>query len=197
MDLPFGRVPEKLREHYVIEMPASTVGRVTEHHARSCHERADLSPARAPVSAAGVFIGEMDGAMVPMVETVPEAPNKRRAKTVSWKEARRCLVHPVGSRSPIFGGHFAGGVEESGLRWADCARRAGLGEDSRMHAVGDGAPWIADPMDIHFGADARYRVDFYHVCEYLDPAALVCAPDAPELGGIPKRNGSKPIMPKT
>lgn len=180
-DLSFGRVPEKLLEHYGIEMPTSTVLRVTEHHARCCHEWADLTPVKAPASAAGVFIGEMDGSMVPVVETVPEALDKRRAKAVSWKEARLCLVHLVGSATPVFGGHFAGGVAESGRQWADCARRAGFGTGSRMHAVGDGAPWIAEQMESQFGANARYLVDFYHLCEYLSSAAQVCAPEAPGI----------------
>jgi hypothetical protein len=32
---------------------------------------------------------------------------------LSWKEVRLNLVHPKGSVTPVFGGNFAGGVEES------------------------------------------------------------------------------------
>lgn len=33
-DEAFGRVPAKLREHYGIEMPVSTIQRTTEQHAQ-------------------------------------------------------------------------------------------------------------------------------------------------------------------
>ena len=44
-----------------------------------------------------------------------------------------------------------------------------------MHAVGDGATWIANQVDDKFGAQGSYLVDFYHVCEYLAEAAKSCA----------------------
>jgi len=37
--------------------------------------------------------------------------------------------------------------------------------------VGDGAPWIAEQAHVQFGAQGRYTVDLYHVCEYLAAAA--------------------------
>jgi hypothetical protein len=45
--------------------------------------------------------------------------------------------------------------------------------------VGDGAPWIANQVEMQFGAQGRYLVDFFHLCEYLGAAAPVCAPDHP------------------
>ena len=33
---------------------------------------------------------------------------------LSWKELRLNLVHPQGSVTPTFRGHFAGGVDKSG-----------------------------------------------------------------------------------
>jgi len=93
---------------------------------------------------------------------------------------RLSLVHPQGSVSPVFGGDFAGGVEESGRQWGRCAAKAGFGPGSQLHAVGDGAPWIANPVDLQFGTQGSYLVDFFHVCEYLGEAAPVCAPDHPQ-----------------
>jgi len=52
---------------------------------------------------------------------------------------------------------------------------AGVGHQTRIHAVGDGAPWIADQIDRKLGAQATYLVDFYHLCEYLAAAAAVVA----------------------
>jgi hypothetical protein len=54
----------------------------------------------------------------------------------------------------------------------------GFGVDSHVHAVGDGAPWIVGQIAEQFGAQGSYLIDFYHVCEYLSPAAKLIAPDA-------------------
>ena len=48
--------------------------------------------------------------------------------------------HAKGSRTPVYRGSIEGGVEEAGRRLFACAVRAGFGTDSRLHAVGDGAP---------------------------------------------------------
>jgi hypothetical protein len=59
-----------------------------------------------------------------------------------------------------------------------CAVRAGFGTNSRVHAVGDGAPWIVGQIEEQFGDQGRYLIDFYHVCEYLSAAAAAIASDA-------------------
>jgi hypothetical protein len=53
-----------------------------------------------------------------------------------------------------------------------------MGNRSLIHAVGDGAVWIADQVEQQFGAQANYLVDFYHVCEYLSAAATAIQPNA-------------------
>ena len=121
------------------------------------------------------FIGEMDGSMVPVVEVSQGGGDKRKGKTLVWKEARLCIAHGLGSATPVFGGHFAGGVEESGRQWERCAAKAGFGPDSRLHAVGDGAPWIANQVEARFGTQGSYLLDFFHACEYLGAAAPACA----------------------
>ena len=72
-----------------------------------------------------------------------------------------------------------GGVDKAGAQLFDCAMRAGFGAESRVHAVGDGAPWIVGQIEERFGAQGRYLIDFYHVCEYLAAASTaVCADPA-------------------
>jgi hypothetical protein len=44
---------------------------------------------------------------------------------------------------------------------------AGFGKQTHLHAVGDGATWIANQVDAKFGTQGSYLVDFYPVCEYL------------------------------
>jgi hypothetical protein len=174
-DHAFGRVPDKLREHYGIDMPVSTVRRTTERHAHGLFEQERARDVPAGAAQSFLFVGEMDGSMVPVVEVSEVAAGQRKGKALVWKEARLCLVHPPGGAAPVFGGHFAGGVEESGRQWARCAAKAGFGADSHLHAVGDGAPRIAAQVEARFGARGSYLVDFYHICEYLGAAAPACA----------------------
>ncbi|QLH48621.1 MAG: ISKra4 family transposase [Candidatus Accumulibacter cognatus] len=178
-DAAFGRVPEKLKEHYGIEMPVSTIQRITEHHAPIICEQEAKREIVAGTMAGVTFIGEMDGSMVPVVEISSDAEDKRKGKRLAWKEVRLSLVHPKGSVTPIFGGNFAGGVEESGRQWWRCAAKAGFGPGSYLHAVGDGASWIATQEEIQFGAQGAYLVDFFHLCEYLGEASKVCAANDP------------------
>jgi len=179
-DAAFGRVPDKLKEHYGIEMPVSTIQRTTEQHAQRIYEREAAREIRPGTAAGVIFVGELDGSMVPVVEPSPEAEDKRKGKVLSWKEVRLNLVHPKGSATPMFGGNFAGGVEESGRQWGRCAAKAGFGPGSHLHAVGDGAPWIANQVERQFGPQGSYLVDFFHLCEYLGAAAPVCAPAHPQ-----------------
>jgi hypothetical protein len=174
-DHAFGRVPDKLREHYGIDMPVSAARRTTERHAQSLLEKERAREVQAGTARGRLLVGEMDGSMVPVVEVSEDVADKRKGKTLVWKEARLCLVHPLGSATPVFGGHFAGGVEESGRQWARCAAKAGFGPSSHLHAVGDGAVWIAAQVEARFGTQGSYLVDFYHLCEYLGAAAPACA----------------------
>lgn len=178
-DAAFGRVPDKLKEHYGIEMPVSTIRRTTEQHAQRIYEQEAVREIGPGTAAGVIFVGELDGSMVPVMEPAPEAEDKRKGKVLSWKEVRLNLVHPNGGVTPVFGGHFAGGVAESGRQWRRCAAKAGFGPGSHLHAVGDGAPWIANQVELQFGPQGSYLGDFFHLCEYLGAAAPVCAPDHP------------------
>ena len=120
-DHAFGRVPDKLREHYGIDMPVSTIRLATEHHAQCIFEQEMAREIQAEPAQGRTFISEMDGSMVPVVEVAKDADDKRKGKALVWKEARPCIAHATGSVMPVFGGHFAGGVEESRRQWERCA----------------------------------------------------------------------------
>jgi hypothetical protein len=82
-DDAFGRVPAKLKEHYGIERPVSTIQRTTEHHAQCIYDQ-EAAREIGPGAAAGViFIGERDGSMVPVVEPSPDAEDQRQGKKLS------------------------------------------------------------------------------------------------------------------
>src|SRR4029077_4040736 len=62
-------------------------------------------------------------------------------------------------------------VEGVGCRLGHCAREAGRGLNSQIHAVGDGAEWIRRQSEEVFGKKGTFLCDFFHVSEYLAAAA--------------------------
>ena len=178
-DQPFALARAKLREHYGFEIGESTIQRVTLGHAGNMFEAGKISLdfPEAPGRHKDI-VAETDGGMIPIVEPDARQKDKRKGKTLSWREAKISLAHAKGSRTPIYAGAIEGGVETAGRQLLECAVRAGFGADSRVHAVGDGAAWIVGQVEAQFGPQGGYLIDFYHVCEYLSAAAKAIAPDA-------------------
>jgi hypothetical protein len=174
--VPFHRIPGKLKEHYGIDAPASTAQGIAEEHARQIHQQQQSVINEIPACKGKEFlIAEMDGSMVPVVETT-EAEDRRKTRTVKWQEARLCMVREPGTVEGRFDGAM-GAADEAGLRLLTAAVREGMGRATRMHCVGDGAPWIAEQVDLVFGAQGSYLIDFYHLCEYVQKAAEMIAPE--------------------
>ena len=69
----FGHVPAKLQEHYGITVPVSAVRTITEAHARAIQAQAP-SPPTLPVQEVAWVIAEIDGSMIPIVDTVEPEP---------------------------------------------------------------------------------------------------------------------------
>ena len=174
-DHAFGKVPGKLQEHYGISLPASTIRHITERHAKRIRETRKITESYPDKPGCAYMVVESDGSMVPIVEVDENAPDKRKGKKESWKEARLSLAHELGKVTPYFGVEFQEGVEQAGRTLFDCARLAGFGRKSYLHAVGDGAVWVREQVEQQFGAQGHYLVDFYHTCEYLGKAAATCA----------------------
>jgi hypothetical protein len=140
-DDPFAMVQAKLREHYGFEIGESTIQRITLGHAQAIFEAGRASPEFPNVPGRHKqIVAQIDGGMVPVVQPDTRQKDKRKGKTLSWREAKISLAHARGSRTPAYGGGIEGGVETAGRRLFACAVRAGFGADSHVHAVGDGAP---------------------------------------------------------
>jgi hypothetical protein len=175
-DHAFGQVPHKLKEHYGIEAPVSTVRHITEHHANKMHEQRAMKSLPSKVAGCSELIAEIDGCMLPIVTIGDAKGDKRKQKKMSWQEARLALAHEKGAVTPVFSATFGNGVEEAGKALVDCAITAGFGTQTHVHGLGDGAFWIEEQFKAQFGSQASYLVDFYHVCDYLANASKVCAP---------------------
>ena len=159
-DQPFAQARAKLQEHYGFAIGESTIQRITFAHAQAMHEssRRDLEFPEAPGLRKPIVV-ETDGGMVPIVEPSSEEKDKRKGKTLSWREAKLSLAHAQGNCTPVYAGSIEGGVEEAGRQLLSCAVRAGFGANSRVHAVGDGAPWIVGQIEQQFGDQGCYLID--------------------------------------
>jgi len=174
-DEPFAKVVEKIRRHYGIDVSRNAARTVTLAHAHQIEALGVEEPA--PAKPASTLIAEMDGSMVPCVKMDEVAADRRKTRKTEWKEVKLCLVRQPEKVNPVFA-VTSEGPDEAGQLLADAAQKAGLTRHTYVHGVGDGAPWIADQMHLHFGAQGSYLIDFYHVCEYLAAAAPRCAADA-------------------
>ena len=167
-------MPQKLKEHYGIDVSASTCWPIVLRHAGAIEGRPQVVARIPERDGVAQLIGEIDGSMIPVVETAEPndqspAVDRRKTRQVGWKEARLSLVHEPGSATPVFGA-TVGACEEAGATLLRTAVRAGLGRKTKVHAVSDGAPWMADQVQLQFGLQGEFLVDFYHVCDYLAAA---------------------------
>ena len=177
-DVPFHKIPFKLKEHHRIQVPISSARKITLKHGEQMGDYQEARRNREIPNRAGVprVIAQTDGTMLPIVETDPASQSstlgvdRRKARELKWKEARLCLAHQKGSLDVFYGATF-NGVEETGQQLTDCAIRSGTGWQTKVHCVGDGAPWIANQVEDKFAAQGSYLIDFYHLCEYLHAAA--------------------------
>lgn len=175
-DHSFVEAAKKMGEHYGIELPASSVRSCTLVHAKGSGAVQHQTPAQHVQT----LITEMDGTLLPMVKTTSgPGLDGRKGKQLFWREARLCLARPLDAVDGVYGATF-GTVQVAGLLWRQVAQAAGLGPQTRVHGLGDGADWIAGTFQEQFGTGkdcaATYTVDFHHVSDYLAAAAKVVAP---------------------
>jgi hypothetical protein len=175
-DHSFVEATKKVREHYGVELPASSVRARTLAHAKNSGAVEHEAPKR-PVK---TLITEMDGTMLPIVETqTGPGLDGRKGKELSWREARLCLARPLEVVDGVYGATFAT-AQIAGVLWRQVAEAAGLGPQTRVYGLGDGATWIVNAFQEQFGTGkdsrATYMVDFHHVSDYLAAAAQVVAP---------------------
>jgi hypothetical protein len=169
-DCSFKEAHKKIREHYGIQVPISGIQSVTENHAKLAYgyiEKQTFQDGKADV-----VISELDGSMLPIVETsIPEEGlDNRKCREVRWQESRLCMCRKPNDISPVFYATL-GSVDRAGDLLYKAAKRAGLGPKTSVHGLGDGAKWIELQMKLKFQNRVKYLVDFYHMSGYLAEAA--------------------------
>lgn len=173
-DASFGQAVEKLKEHYGISVSASAVQSITKKHAEACYAMQEEDAGLTGKNKARCLIGEMDGAMIPIVFfEANESLDKRKWRKTGWKEARLSVAREHKSMTKIFLATL-GSTERAGDLLGRCAKQLGYNEQTKMHCVGDGAFWIKEQVERVFGAKGNYLVDFFHLSEYLSGASEKC-----------------------
>lgn len=193
----FAQASRQLWEHYGVEVHPSCVRRVVE--AQACRaERFCAQQFSAAVQAyeqgegkrLGVpwLIVESDGSLIrtgrldplPRGEPASAEEKGRRQRQTLWREVRLTTVQRPGEVDRRYAA-VLGPPEQVGEQMFALALLAGWGEDTWVHGVGDGAPWIAQQMATVFPRH-RYLLDRYHLLEHLH-AGAAALPTGASLAG--------------
>lgn len=178
-DKAFGNAPTKVKEHYGIEVPASMVRLITYRHGQAMKEAVEDEmeieiPKR---KGAEQLIGEMDGSMLPIVEKIEKneglPADGRKRKKLEWREVRLCMARDPNKVNGYYAATM-GDPNEAGKQMMNCVVKAGGGRTTKLHFVGDGAPWIVSQVK-RFGEQANYTIDFHHLSGYLAAAGEILA----------------------
>jgi len=178
----FAQASRQLQEHYGVELHPSSVRQVVEAQARQAESfiAAHLQGAVSAYEQQTGFrrgepwlVVESDGSMVRTGELVPapeggQSPKRRlpkRRRQTQWREVRLSSVQRPGEGERRYGA-IMGPPSQVGEQMFALALLAGWGEDTWVHGVGDGAPWIAQQMAEVF-PQHRYLLDRYHLLEHL------------------------------
>jgi len=172
----FGDTAKALKEHLNIDISIYSIDKVTEDVSQAAKQH----NARCPdgIKPAETLISEVDGSMLPIVIFNKEKDSgkhvntrdKRKHRLCIWKEIRVSTVSNPDAADTYYGVALEGpfGV---GLMMSDCCKFKGMNNETYIHAIADGASWIADQYEKQFGSQCKFTLDFYHVCEYLADAA--------------------------
>ena len=177
-DQPFAQARAKLQEHYGFAIGESTIQRITFAHAQAMLEvvaRA-LNFRKRPGLRKPIVV-ETDGGMVPIVEPSCERKDKRKGKTLSWREAKLSLAHAQGSRHAGLCGLDRGRGRRGRASAAFLRGSRRLRGELPSSRGGRRRARIVGQVEGEFGDQGRYLIDFYHVCEYLAAASEAIAPD--------------------
>lgn len=162
----------RLLQHHHVRLSTSRIRKITLRHAHAIarREKPTGGVGVLPGRGASQIVSEIDGTMLPVVDSLGgETGDKRRKRQCRWKEVRLSAAQVKGSVETKYG-VSAEGVHEVGHSWASTVFKAGWAMESAIHVVGDGATWIAKQCQENFGNQADFLLDYYHVCEYLAAA---------------------------
>lgn len=172
----FAKAAMRIEEHYGFELPLSAVSQATRKHATgiACSQDARQGAHQLPCEGAEVILAEADGSFVRVVSTKANKADRRKTRKVDYKEVRLCSATAKGCDKVHYDATFED-VRHISQLWSFTAKDAGMGLNSKVHVVADGASWIYHESQTAFGKQGSFLVDLYHVLEYLHQAAPSCS----------------------
>ena len=158
-----------IQEHYHFTLPDEALKEVTLFHAHQCAPQVyPPAPSRTPDSCDL----QTDGCMIPTVFFNGTHSDARHNRHIEWKELRLSRALAKGQIQPTFGA-VVGDTTQAGNAWRQTANSQGVRDGTYCHGVGDGAPWIVEQFQKHFGGRGKYLLDLFHVCEKLAAVATL------------------------
>ena len=190
----FGPAGRQLQEHYGVELHRSSIREVVLQQAGRAAGLVEGEDREATASYAAQrsyrlgkpwLMVETDGSMVrtgelepgPAGGTSPSGRPKSIRKT-RWREARLSVVEEPGGKERRYAAAW-GSPQRTGEQMFALALRCGYGDNTWVHGVGDGAPWIAQQMAAVFPRQ-RFLLERYHLLEHLHDGASALTPGNPE-----------------
>ena len=169
----FAQASERLFRHHGVQLCPSSVRKITLEHARRIAgtQRASGGQGALPGTGAETIIAEIDGTMLPIVQTSKTKDRSaRKNRRCHWKETPLSVARVHGQSSARYA-VSAGSAQQAGYDWAQAVAKAGWGLNTWVHIVCDGAPWIYLQYLRLLEGRSSFLLDFYHVCEYLAAAS--------------------------
>jgi hypothetical protein len=165
----FAQAAAQFQEHYGWAVSSSRLRRVTLFHAGQLAAAEPVTTAILPKRGTAQIITSADGTMLPVVDTDGPGPDRRRQRRVRWQEMTLLAARRQGEVSCQYQA-CQGDTERRTRYWGRAVAASGWGQNSHIHVVADGAPWIAQHSRQLFGKQGSFLLDFYHVSEYLAAA---------------------------
>ena len=159
-DEAFAPAAAKVQEHHGLKVTAERLRLVCLLHARRLAQAVPKPCTVLRAKGPDWIVTEADGKMVPIVDTssAPAGADRRRHRTVRWQEARVVVAQALGVAHAHCDATL-GDVAEAGARWSRLVGAAGWSVNTRIHVVGDGAPWLAQPAAERCKPQGHYLLD--------------------------------------
>ena len=186
----FERASRQLREHYGVQLHRSSVREVVLKQAQRAGGFVEREEREAIASYEGQrshrpgpswLIVESDGSMVRTGKLEPgpaggvsPGGHPKRVRRTQWREVRLSLVETLGGGERRYAAAMSP-PQRTGEQMFALALQQGYGDNTWVHGVGDGAPWIAQQVASVFPRQ-RFLLDRYHLLEHLHEGASALSP---------------------
>lgn len=190
----FQKAEERFAEHYGFRISTSTIRTVTENHGKQALQFIenklegaveDYQQGTGQSMGTEQLIIECDGCDIRTGElrelrpeerkALEDQPNQerpdrpRRKRDTNWKEVRLIAAKkPQEAEARYLAAKE--NSQEVGKKMFSLALLEGMNDNTRVHGLGDGAPWIAEEFQSHF-PNGRFLLDKYHLIEHIYAAS--------------------------